>query len=66
MTYANKRHLKTHEIKVRFDTDAIALVDAVANLTRRQRAVLVREYALREIKRRLSEELPKTKPHGRP
>ena len=66
MTYANKRHLKTHEIKVRFDTDAIALVDAVANLTRQQRAVLMREYAMREIRRLIAEGLAETAAIGRP
>ncbi|MER2528531.1 MAG: hypothetical protein ABTR07_11440 [Candidatus Competibacter denitrificans] len=64
--YDNKRHLRHNEIKVRFNDDDMEVIKAVANLTRSQRAVLIREYAMREIRRCIAEGLPETLEFGRP
>lgn len=41
--YADPKHLKDREIKVRFDEATYNAIEALANLHRTQRAVFVRE-----------------------
>ena len=53
MTYKNERHLKRNEIKIRVNDDDLDVIDAIASYTRQQRAVLMREYAMREIRQDL-------------
>jgi hypothetical protein len=54
--YQNKKHLRDHEIKVRFDELTLRAIDALAELTRKQRAVLLRDLVTDEIYRRLRKE----------
>lgn len=51
--YPDRTHLRTCEVKVRFDEVTMRAVDALANLTRKQRAVFVRDLVAAEIRRRL-------------
>jgi len=44
--YADPRHLRDHEIKVRLSEDAYRLVEALATFKGTQRAVLARELLL--------------------
>jgi len=64
--YTNIRHLRRNEIKVRFNDDDMDVIQKIAVITRSQRAVLIREYALREIRRLAAEGLPETLEFGRP
>jgi len=54
--YANPRHLRDHEIKVRLDEASYRLVRALADYNRRQPAVLVRELLLAGIDRLLAQQ----------
>jgi len=54
--YANPRHLRDHEIKVRLDEDSYRLVHALADYNRRQPAVLARELLLSGIERLLTQQ----------
>lgn len=54
--YANPRHLRDHEIKVRLDEDSYRLVRALADYNRRQPAVLVRELLLAGVERLLAQQ----------
>lgn len=51
--YENRSHLRTNEIKVRFDEDTIRAV-----LARKQPAAFVRDLAIKEIRRQLAEASP--------
>ncbi|WKT59132.1 hypothetical protein Q2E61_09345 [Microbulbifer thermotolerans] len=42
--YANPKHLKDHEIKLRVDEETYNLIEAIAKFNRTQKAVLVREF----------------------
>jgi predicted transcriptional regulator len=53
--YQDRTHLRDQEIKVRFDEATKRAVDALANLTRKQPAVFVRDLVTAEIRRRLEE-----------
>ncbi len=64
--YSNERHLRRNEIKVRFNDDDMDLIRKITTITRSQRAVLVREYTMREIHRLAAEGLPEAATIGRP
>jgi len=49
--YANPKHLRDHELKVRLDEASVALVRALAEYNRMQPAVLARELILDGIQR---------------
>lgn len=51
--YIDRTHLRTNEVKVRFDADTMQAVDVLARMTRKQRAVFVRDLVTEEIRRRL-------------
>lgn len=42
--YADPRHVRDREIKLRVDDDTYELIDALARFHRTQKAVLVREF----------------------
>lgn len=63
--YANPAHLRDHEVKVRFDEATMAAIEALAVVTRKQRAVLLRDLVMDEIHRRLAEESGKAAVVGR-
>ncbi len=52
--YADPRHLRDHEIKVRLDEDSFKLVKALAEYNKRQPAVLARELLIAGIERLLN------------
>lgn len=66
MAYKNEHHLKRNEIKIRVNDDDLDVIDAIASYTRQQRAVLMREYAMREIRRLIAEGSAQTAASGRP
>jgi hypothetical protein len=41
--YADPKHLRDHEIKLRVDEDTFHLIEAMARFSRTQKAVLVRD-----------------------
>ncbi len=45
--------MRTNEVKVRFDQVTMQAVDALARLTRKQRAVLIRDLVMDTLKRRV-------------
>jgi hypothetical protein len=49
--YDDPAHIRAHEVKVRFNDDELALVDALAKFNRRQRAAFIRELLLATIDR---------------
>ena len=49
--YANRNHVRTVEVKARFNADEKKLLDAVAEYNQMERAVLVRELVLAGIER---------------
>lgn len=49
--YDDPTHIRAHEVKVRFNDDELALVDALAKFNRRQRAAFIRELLLSSIDR---------------
>ena len=49
--YINRNHVRTVEVKARFNADESRLLDAVAEFNRMERAVLVRELVLAGIER---------------
>lgn len=51
--YDDPRHLRNQEIKVRFDEDTMTAIASLARITRKQKAVLIRDLVLDEIKTRL-------------
>ncbi len=51
--YPDRTHLRTNEVKVRFDQVTMQAVDALARLTRKQRAVLIRDLVMDTLKRRV-------------
>lgn len=51
--YPDRTHLRTNEVKVRFDQVTMEAVDALARLTRKQRAVLIRDLVMDTLKRRV-------------
>jgi hypothetical protein len=51
--YLDRSHLRTNEVKVRFDETTMRAVDALAKLTRKQRAVFVRDLVMDAIRQRL-------------
>lgn len=50
--YDDPTHLRRHAIKVRFDKDTIAAVEALARLHRKQKAVFLRDLVMDDLKRR--------------
>lgn len=44
--YADPTHIRDNEVKLRFNDDEIALIEALARYNKRQRAVLLRELVL--------------------
>lgn len=53
MAYQDPKHLRDHEVKIRFDEATMNTIDGLAFICRKQRAVLLRELILEEIRRRL-------------
>lgn len=53
--YANPKHIRDREVKVRLDDAAFELLDAMATFSRRQRAVLARELIEEGLKSLFSE-----------
>ena len=51
--YDDPRHLRNQEVKVRFDADTMTAISALARITRKQRAVLIRDLVLDEINARM-------------
>lgn len=49
--YDDPTHIRDREIKVRFNEDELALVDALARYNRRQRAAFIRELLLSSVER---------------
>lgn len=54
--YSDPKHIKDHEIKVRFDEDTFAAIDALASLHRTQRAVFIRELVEAALDRMAAKE----------
>lgn len=52
--YANPKHLRDHEIKVRLDEDSYRLIKALAEYNKRQPAVLARDLLIAGIERLLN------------
>ena len=50
--YADRSHLRKHEIKVRVNEDQLAVVDSMARLNRRQRAVFALELIFEALEAR--------------
>lgn len=50
--YADRSHLRKHEIKVRVNDDQLAVVDSMARLNRRQRAVFALELIFEALEAR--------------
>lgn len=44
--YADPTHIRDNEVKLRFNDDELALIDAWARFNKRQRAVLLRDLVL--------------------
>ncbi|MCP5197019.1 MAG: hypothetical protein H6974_09570 [Gammaproteobacteria bacterium] len=63
--YEDPTHLRNRAIKVRFDKDTMSAIATLARLTKKQKAVFVRELILDEIKRRLETESPEIQTIGR-
>lgn len=53
--YADPKHIRDREVKVRLDDEAFALLDAMATFSRRQRAVLARELIEEGLRSLLSD-----------
>lgn len=49
--YEDPTHVRAHEVKVRFNDDELALVDALARFNRRQRAAFIRELLMASVQR---------------
>lgn len=54
--YADPKHLKDHEIKLRVDEATYRAIEALSELHHTQRAVFVRELVLSGLARMLDEE----------
>lgn len=50
--YADPRHVRKHEIKVRVNDEQLAVVDSMARLNRRQRAVFALELMFEALEAR--------------
>ena len=48
--YADPRKIRNNEVKIRFDDLEYELIEALTNYTGEQKAVIVREMALKAIK----------------
>ena len=49
--YADRTHLRDHEVKVRLNEDELHLLEALAQYNKTQRAVLARELILSALSR---------------
>lgn len=49
--YDDPTHIRGHEIKVRFNDDELALVNALARFNQRQRAAFIRELLMDAVGR---------------
>lgn len=49
--YADPKHIRDHEIKLRVDEDTYQLIEAMARFNRTQKAVLVRELVHSALER---------------
>jgi hypothetical protein len=49
--YADPKHIRDHEIKLRVDEDTFQLIEAMARYNRTQKAVLVRELVHSALER---------------
>lgn len=47
--YADPRHIRDHEVKVRLNEDELHLLEALAQYNQTQRAVLARELILASL-----------------
>lgn len=47
--YANPRHIRSHDCKVRFNDDENAILEKTAELAGRQKAAFIRELALERL-----------------
>lgn len=54
--YADPRHIRDHEVKVRLNEDELHLLEALAQFSKTQKSVLARELILQA--------LDKVKSHG--
>lgn len=61
MAYENPRHIRRNVIKIRVNDDEYDLLSACANLGRKQKATLAREWMLAEMKRRAALDTGKTR-----
>lgn len=49
--YADPRHIRDHEVKVRLNEDEMHLLEALAQFNQTQRAVMARELVLNALSR---------------
>ena len=59
--YADSRHIRDHEVKVRLNEDELHLLEALAQYNQQQRAVMSRELivsALRRLENNNNPQLP--------
>lgn len=54
--YADPRHIRDHEIKLRLDEDTYGVIEALARFHRTQKAVLVREFVEAQLARLADED----------
>jgi len=47
--YADPTHIRDNEVKLRFNDDELALIEALARYNKRQRAVLLRDLVLNGV-----------------
>ena len=50
--YADSRHIRDHEVKVRLNEDELHLLEALAQYNQQQRAVMARELIVSALRRR--------------
>lgn len=53
--YADPKHIRDHEIKLRVDEDTYQLIEAMARFNRTQKAVLARDLVLSALERMSNE-----------
>lgn len=53
--YSDPKHIKSHEVKARFDEDTYRLIEAMAAFHRTQKAVLIRDLVEAALERMADE-----------
>lgn len=48
--YANRKHVRAEEVKVRFNEEEIEVINTLANYARKQRATWIYEKVMEQIK----------------